>query len=1014
MKRKSLTRVLWTLFILISLSVSVGWAHRVGGEQASSPPSEFVPGEVLIKFRPGVAPTVAKDGVKTGVGSLDAVFREYGVMSAEPLFPRIGHSSQGLERIYKLTLPPTADVHSVIRALIPDTHVEYAEPNYVFHINDVPSQGRSLDAGGSNSLADDRATRRSDLLLARGVRWSSEVNRSAIYAITNDGTETKVVDVPFSNMLLPQLSTFITLSPDGRYLTYVTTNGPGMRDARLWLVDLSNGSKRVLAIFPKELWIAPLVWSPTGKSIAFTKITMTPSGGHGIGLWIIDVMSGKQTLIVSDPSFRPSLFYVPNLLSTVRWTADGSSIVYTDYVTNSSSKIEYKVDLKSRMIHSTRHSLSITEKRMLDEMDVLPCEVIPFSQHDASWKDEIMQRCALTIGEAGCALTSVAMSLRYYGVETNPHKLNQCLGSYACPISWGKAASDCGENKANYSGSQPFSWSAIETSLSSKHPIVVGLEHSSGPGGDEPLTHFVLAVSGHGTTAEEYRIVDPADGRIKQLSIYTDEGWRTASLHAYDGTPWCEGTVSGKLPNDPYFSYQWGLNNTRQTGGEEDADIDAPEAWTIVTGTSNVMVAVIDTGVDYLHEDLSDGRVRTDIDKDYVNDDNNAIDDNGHGTHVSGIIAAETNNDTGVAGVMWQAQILPLKVCDSKGSCASDDVSSAIRYAADQGARVINMSLGSGHCSETMAEAVNYAYFDKGVTIVAAAGNNGGSIGYPARFAPVIAVGATDDSDHRASFSSFGDDLDVMAPGVDILSTVPHNGYDFLSGTSMASPHVAGVVGLLLSQRPQLTNSQIREILHESADDLGDKGRDDYYGYGRVNAYKALQTATPQNAKDPDKASCPDEVCGATAALSEEPNGKNILADLKAVRDKVFTQDPGRRWARIYYKHQFEVAWLLATHGDLRANAKAGFRAFDPVFHALLDDSRTNGPVILTPELIQAARLALMGVAENGSPALHDDIVREWNRVDPERFVGQDVRDVWKQLCAEEHRGWVYLPVVTK
>ena len=618
MKRKKISRLLWTLIILLSLSVSVGWAHQARGEQASFPPGEFVPGEVLIKFQANVVPTVVKGSVRTGVESLDAVFREYGVTFAAPLFPHIGHSSQGLERIYKLTLPPTADVHSVIRALIPDTHVEYAEPNYVFHI----------------------------------------------------------------------------------------------------------------------------------------------------------------------------------------------------------------------------------------------------------------------------------------------------LG----------------------------------------HP-----EHSS---------------------------------------------WRQSG--------------SLRTPTDPYFTYQWGLNNTGQNGGKGDADIDAPEAWGITTGTNKVMIAVIDTGVDYLHEDLDDGRVRTDIDKDYVNDDNNAIDDNGHGTHVSGIIAAETNNDTGVAGVMWQAQILPLKVCDSKGSCASDDVSSAIRYAADQGARVINMSLGSGHCSETMAEAVNYAYFDKGVTIVAAAGNNGGSIGYPARFAPVVAVGATDDSDHRASFSSFGDDLDVMAPGVDILSTVPHNGYDFLSGTSMASPHVAGVVGLLLSQRPQLTNSQIREILHESADDLGDKGRDDYYGYGRVNAYKALQTATPQNAKDPDKASCPDEVCGATAALSEEPNGKNILADLKAVRDKVFTQDPGRRWARIYYKHQFEVAWLLATHGDLRANAKAGFRAFDPVFHALLDDSRTNGPVILTPELIQAARLALMGVAENGSPALHDDIVREWNRVDPERFVGQDVRDVWKQLCAEERRGWVYLPVVTK
>jgi hypothetical protein len=466
--------------------------------------------------------------------------------------------------------------------------------------------------------------------------------------------------------------------------------------------------------------------------------------------------------------------------------------------------------------------------------------------------------------------------------------------------------------------------------------------------------------------------------------------------------------------NDPYFTYQWGLHNTRQTGGREDADIDAPEAWDIITGTTDVMVAVIDTGVDYTHQDLNDGRVITDTDKDYVNNDDDAMDDHSHGTHVAGTIAAETNNGVGVAGVMWQAQILPLKVLNSRGSGSSSDVASAIRYAADQGADVINMSLGSSSCSQTIADAVNYAYFDKGVVIVAAAGNSGGSIGYPAKLDPVIAVGATDHNDHKAYFSSYGDELDVVAPGVTIFSTVPNNGYDAFSGTSMASPHVAGVAGLLLAQRPTLTNTHVIEILHQSADDLGQSGFDCYYGYGRVNAYQALQTATPDEAPVPDRASCPSTVCGASAALAGEPDGESILSNLRAVRDEVFTQDPGRRWTRIYYEHQFEVAWLLMSDGQLRADARAGFCAFDPVFRAGLGDDEADPPVILTPELIEAARRALMGVAEHGSSALHDDIVREWEKVDPYRFVGWDVLEVWEQLRFEEQSVRIYLPIVLK
>jgi subtilisin family serine protease len=464
-------------------------------------------------------------------------------------------------------------------------------------------------------------------------------------------------------------------------------------------------------------------------------------------------------------------------------------------------------------------------------------------------------------------------------------------------------------------------------------------------------------------------------------------------------------------PDDPYFSYEWGLDNTGQTGGKDDADIDAPEAWEITTGVTETMIAVIDTGVDYNHEDLDDGRVRTDIDQDYVNDDDDAMDDHSHGTHVAGTIAAETNNGVGVAGVMWQAQILPLKVLGSRGSGSADDVAAAIRYAADQEADVINMSLGSRSCSQTIADAVNYAY-DKGVVIVAAAGNSGSSIGYPAKHAPVIAVGATDHNDHKAYFSNYGDELDVVAPGVSIFSTVPNNGYDAFSGTSMASPHVAGVVGLLLSQRSDLSNGQVREILRQSADDLGQGGFDTYYGYGRVNAHQALQAETPEEPPAPEDAKCtPTGPCAAGVAVEGTDDGTSILSDLRAVRDEVFTEDPGQRWVDIYYEHQGEVAWLLATHKDLRADALTGFRAFAPVFRAGLDE----GPsVTLTSDLIEAAREALMGVAEHGSDEIHDDIVREWEKVDPYRFVGQDVLEVWKQLKQEERTMKVYLPLVMK
>ena len=282
-------------------------------------------------------------------------------------------------------------------------------------------------------------------------------------------------------------------------------------------------------------------------------------------------------------------------------------------------------------------------------------------------------------------------------------------------------------------------------------------------------------------------------------------------------------------PNDPRYSEQWHLPS-----------ISAPQAWDITIGSSQVTIAVIDTGVDYNHPDLAGKCVAG---YNFVSRNANPMDDHGHGTHVAGIAAAVGNNGTGVAGVDWGARIMPLKVLNAQGSGYDSDVASGIRYAADHGAKVINMSLGSSQYSYTIEEAVNYA-FNRGLTMVAASGNDGGGVGYPAACDHVIAVGALDSSDRLASFSNRGLPLDLTAPGVNILSTVP-SGYQKMSGTSMASPVVAGCASLVLARYPDYGPSQVEGALKTGATDLGSPGFDTNFGYGKVNASSAVRNSQP-------------------------------------------------------------------------------------------------------------------------------------------------------------------------
>ncbi|AIQ43034.1 S8 family peptidase [Paenibacillus sp. FSL R5-0912] len=283
-------------------------------------------------------------------------------------------------------------------------------------------------------------------------------------------------------------------------------------------------------------------------------------------------------------------------------------------------------------------------------------------------------------------------------------------------------------------------------------------------------------------------------------------------------------------PNDLLFStYQWNL-----------PAIETELGWNLSKGSKEVVVAVVDTGVQADHPDLQ-GQLLAGYNA--ITNGGAPDDDVGHGTHVSGIIGALTNNEEGVAGISWYNKILPVKALDNSGAGTTYSVAEGIIWAADHGAKVINLSLGNYADSQFLHDAIKYAY-DRDVVIVSASGNdNTERPGYPAAYEEVIAVAATNSTGERASFSNYGDYIDVAAPGESIASTYPDNQYAALSGTSMASPHVAALAGLVRSLNPGLTNKEVTELLTSNAVDLGDAGHDKYFGWGQVDIYQTLQAA---------------------------------------------------------------------------------------------------------------------------------------------------------------------------
>lgn len=425
-----------------------------------------------------------------------------------------------------------------------------------------------------------------------------------------------------------------------------------------------------------------------------------------------------------------------------------------------------------------------------------------------------------------------------------------------------------------------------------------------------------------------------------------------------------------QIPNDPRFSEQWPLHNTGQTYGTVDVDIDAPEAWSIITG-ADVVVGVIDTGIDYTHPDLAaniwtnpgeipgngidddnNGYIDDIHGYDFVNNDGDPMDDHGHGTHVAGTIAAVGNNGLGITGVNWRAKIAAIKFIGANGSGWTSDAIKSVLYASDMGINITNNSWGGGGYSDALKDAIDTAGANNGL-FVAAAGNNYNNADYyplyPAAYTSdnIISVAATNHFDQRAWFSNWGKkSVDLGAPGYAILSTVPTTGnsccsdptgYKILSGTSMASPHVAGSAALLLAQQPESTSANLKALLFETVDWTEEMAGITVTG-GRLNVGNAVNCDSSQmhlSIPAPGRnfevwskettallvqiSKCGDFVAGATVTTAFDNGDANLI-----LYDDGEHQD-GKANDGVYGND-----WIPSTTGPLTITANATHTSYSP------------------------------------------------------------------------------------
>ncbi|WP_394235043.1 S8 family serine peptidase [Niallia oryzisoli] len=318
------------------------------------------------------------------------------------------------------------------------------------------------------------------------------------------------------------------------------------------------------------------------------------------------------------------------------------------------------------------------------------------------------------------------------------------------------------------------------------------------------------------------RVPDSVDYDTKLLELQKNSNFISADPDYIQQTSY--------IPQDPDYSQQYYLSK-----------IGMEEAWDIQKGSSDVTIAILDSGVNASHPDLA-GRVLPGYN--FVNNTENSTDDNGHGTFIAGIIAANSDQ-VGIAGIDQQAKILPVKVTDSAGSSSTFDIVNGIYYAIEQNADVINMSYG-GYSSSSIEEDAIWAAYDAGIVLVASAGNDSSSEWiYPASYAPVISAAATNEYDQNAYFSNYGDTVDITAPGEDIYSTAISSGYTYKSGTSFSAPMISAIAGLLKAQHPEWGPTEIEWALEHGAQVKTGKAWSQYNGYGIANATLALQSALP-------------------------------------------------------------------------------------------------------------------------------------------------------------------------
>lgn len=390
-------------------------------------------------------------------------------------------------------------------------------------------------------------------------------------------------------------------------------------------------------------------------------------------------------------------------------------------------------------------------------------------------------------------------------------------------------------------------------------------------------TDQALTILQHGATNAEQILDSTNNADLEKLYTIKTTGGLESTLEALNHDPRVEYAEPNYIvhadltPNDTNYGALWGLHNWGQSGGTADADTDAPEAWDVTVDGSGVVVGVIDTGIDYEHEDLAaniwtnpgetpDNGVDDDnngyVDDlygwDFINDDNDPTDDHSHGTHVAGTIAGVGNNGIGVVGVHWTGKIAALKFLGSNGSGPLSDAIEAIQYAIDMGFAVTNNSWSGSTYSQALYDVIASAN-DAGQLLVAAAGNNywdmdaAATKSYPAYFdlANIISVAASTRIDVRSDFSNWGlTSVDLAAPGSSIYSTTPNNTYGYKSGTSMASPHVAGAAALVWSYQPDLTAAEVKSALLDNVDPVSAFDGLTVTG-GRLNINNAIIAVTP-------------------------------------------------------------------------------------------------------------------------------------------------------------------------